>query len=187
MIIPVNRKSPCCWLLFACLAFRKCELMHDNASAQILRNQLLDLQYLYSVWGWFTLLLMLKISKWIWYGHTMSTLNLPCRSNQSSPAWPLLCGASPLRPHPSSCWSFVCFKLWHAAAVDHDVCLYLEQEGVCILAGLGYNGTVDDKPQWNACANMKIWLFETSPQFSGTIESFNINTNAWAARWERSR
>lgn len=50
------------------------------------------------------------------------------------------------------------------------------------MAGLGYNGTLEGKPQWNACANMKMWLFETTAQFSGTIESFNINTNAWAAR-----
>lgn len=58
----------------------------------------------------------------------------------------------------------------------------LLQEGVCILTGLGYNGVVDGKHQWNACANMKVWLFETTPRFEGTIASFNINTNAWASR-----
>lgn len=58
------------------------------------------------------------------------------------------------------------------------------QEGVCILTGLGYNGMVDGKHQWDACANMKVWLFETTPLFGGTIASFNINTNAWAARLE---
>lgn len=56
------------------------------------------------------------------------------------------------------------------------------QEGVCILSGLGYNGVIDGRHQWNACANMKVWLFETTPLFEGTILSFNINTNAWAAR-----
>lgn len=56
------------------------------------------------------------------------------------------------------------------------------QEGSCILSGLGYNGVVDGKHQWDACANMKVWLFETTPLFGGTIASFNINTNAWAAR-----
>lgn len=60
--------------------------------------------------------------------------------------------------------------------------LCMLQEGVCILAGLGYNGIVDGKPQWNACANMKMWLFETTPLFEGTIASFNINTNEWASR-----
>lgn len=56
------------------------------------------------------------------------------------------------------------------------------QEGSCILSGLGYSGVVDGKHQWDACANMKVWLFETTPLFGGTISSFNINTNAWAAR-----
>lgn len=56
------------------------------------------------------------------------------------------------------------------------------QEGVCVLSGLGYNGVVDGKHQWDACANMKVWIFETTPLFGGTISSFNINTNAWVAR-----
>lgn len=56
------------------------------------------------------------------------------------------------------------------------------QEGVCILSGLGYNGVVDGEHKWDACANMKVWVFETTPLFGGTISSFNINTNAWAAR-----
>lgn len=59
---------------------------------------------------------------------------------------------------------------------------FVLQEGVCILAGLGYNGVVDGEHKWDACANMKVWLFETTPLFSGTISSFNINTNAWVAR-----
>lgn len=59
----------------------------------------------------------------------------------------------------------------------------LPQEGVCILTGLGFNGFGEDgKAKWDACANMKVWLFETTPQFNGTIASFNINTNAWVAR-----
>lgn len=60
------------------------------------------------------------------------------------------------------------------------------QEGSCILSGLGYNGVVDGTHQWDACANMKVWLFETTPYFGGTIASFNINTNAWAARSVRN-
>lgn len=72
--------------------------------------------------------------------------------------------------------------IWGKISLYKYVSCWVIAEGVCILAGLGYNGTQDGKPQWNACANMKMWLFETSAQFSGTIESFNINTNAWAAR-----
>ncbi|KFO20275.1 Lysophospholipid acyltransferase 5 [Fukomys damarensis] len=65
-------------------------------------------------------------------------------------------------------------------------CLYMLiwGEGVCILTGLGFGGHgKDGEAKWDACANMKVWLFETNPQFSGTIASFNINTNAWVARY----
>lgn len=41
---------------------------------------------------------------------------------------------------------------------------------------------MDGKHRWDACANMRVWLFETTPRFQGTIDSFNINTNEWAAR-----
>lgn len=54
---------------------------------------------------------------------------------------------------------------------------------MCILSGLGYNGLgTDGEHKWDACANMKVWQFETTPLFTGTIASFNINTNAWMAR-----
>ena len=60
---------------------------------------------------------------------------------------------------------------------------WLPQEGVCILTGLGFNGLDEyGTAKWDACANMKVWLFETTPRFTGTIASFNINTNAWVAR-----
>lgn len=73
--------------------------------------------------------------------------------------------------------------LLHSVALhEQTICIILLQEGVCILTGLGYNGVVDGKHRWDACANMKVWLFETTPLFGGTISSFNINTNAWAAR-----
>ncbi|GAA6229262.1 lysophospholipid acyltransferase 5 [Lates japonicus] len=72
--------------------------------------------------------------------------------------------------------------LWVKIILYKYVSCWLIAEGVCILSGLGYNGVVDGKHQWDACANMKVWLFETTPLFAGTISSFNINTNAWAAR-----
>lgn len=54
---------------------------------------------------------------------------------------------------------------------------------MCILTGLGFNDFDEHgKAKWDACANMKVWLFETNPRFTGTIASFNINTNAWVAR-----
>ncbi|PWA23961.1 hypothetical protein CCH79_00010940 [Gambusia affinis] len=72
--------------------------------------------------------------------------------------------------------------LWGKFMLYKYVSCWVIAEGVCILAGLGYNGVVNGKHQWDACANMKVWLFETTPLFGGTIASFNINTNAWAAR-----
>uniref|UniRef100_A0A8C4EE53 Lysophospholipid acyltransferase 5 n=1 Tax=Dicentrarchus labrax TaxID=13489 RepID=A0A8C4EE53_DICLA len=72
--------------------------------------------------------------------------------------------------------------LWAKVILYKYVSCWVIAEGVCILAGLGYNGVVDGKHKWDACANMKVWLFETTPLFTGTISSFNINTNAWAAR-----
>ncbi|KAM4579938.1 lysophospholipid acyltransferase 5 isoform 2-T2 [Odontesthes bonariensis] len=72
--------------------------------------------------------------------------------------------------------------LWGKVILYKYVSCWVIAEGVCILTGLGYNGVVDGKHQWDACANMKVWVFETTPLFSGTISSFNINTNAWAAR-----
>ncbi|XP_023129911.1 lysophospholipid acyltransferase 5 [Amphiprion ocellaris] len=72
--------------------------------------------------------------------------------------------------------------LWAKIGLYKYVSCWVIAEGVCILSGLGYNGVVDGKHQWDACANMKVWLFETTPLFSGTIASFNINTNAWVAR-----
>uniref|UniRef100_F7CCY5 Lysophospholipid acyltransferase 5 n=1 Tax=Monodelphis domestica TaxID=13616 RepID=F7CCY5_MONDO len=74
--------------------------------------------------------------------------------------------------------------VWGKFVLYKYVTCWLVTEGVCILTGLGFNGR-DERghPQWNACANMKVWLFETNPRFTGTIASFNINTNAWVARY----
>ncbi|XP_053182429.1 lysophospholipid acyltransferase 5 [Scomber japonicus] len=72
--------------------------------------------------------------------------------------------------------------LWAKIILYKYVSCWVIAEGVCVLSGLGYNGIVDGKHQWDACANMKVWMFETTPLFGGTISSFNINTNAWVAR-----
>ncbi|KAM8870208.1 lysophospholipid acyltransferase 5 isoform 1-T1 [Spinachia spinachia] len=72
--------------------------------------------------------------------------------------------------------------LWAKIILYKYVSCWVIAEGVCILSGLGYNGVVDGEHKWDACANMKVWVFETTPLFGGTISSFNINTNAWAAR-----
>ncbi|XP_048881775.1 lysophospholipid acyltransferase 5 [Brienomyrus brachyistius] len=72
---------------------------------------------------------------------------------------------------------------WAKITLYKYVSCWVIAEGVCILSGLGYNGK-DEKGvhQWDACANMRVWHYETTPLFTGTIASFNINTNAWVAR-----
>ncbi|XP_015669514.1 lysophospholipid acyltransferase 5 isoform X2 [Protobothrops mucrosquamatus] len=85
---------------------------------------------------------------------------------------------------------FRCFYIliWGKIMLYKYVTCWLVTEGVCILTGLGYNGR-DEKglPQWDACANMKVWMFETTPYFTGTIASFNTNTNNWVARYMYKR
>ncbi|XP_047667422.1 lysophospholipid acyltransferase 5 isoform X2 [Tachysurus fulvidraco] len=73
--------------------------------------------------------------------------------------------------------------LWAKVNLYKYVTCWLITEGVCILTGLGYNGHGEDgQAKWDACANMRVWIYETTPLFTGTINSFNINTNAWVAR-----
>uniref|UniRef100_A0A8C6RL75 Lysophospholipid acyltransferase 5 n=1 Tax=Nannospalax galili TaxID=1026970 RepID=A0A8C6RL75_NANGA len=73
--------------------------------------------------------------------------------------------------------------VWGKFVLYKYVTCWLVTEGVCILSGLGFSGFGEDgKAKWDACANMKVWLFETTPRFNGTIASFNINTNTWVAR-----
>uniref|UniRef100_F6TS03 Lysophospholipid acyltransferase 5 n=1 Tax=Equus caballus TaxID=9796 RepID=F6TS03_HORSE len=73
--------------------------------------------------------------------------------------------------------------VWGKFVLYKYVTCWLVTEGVCILTGLGFNNFENGKAKWDACANMKVWLFETNPRFTGTIASFNINTNAWVARY----
>ncbi|XP_014307118.1 lysophospholipid acyltransferase 5 isoform X2 [Myotis lucifugus] len=74
--------------------------------------------------------------------------------------------------------------IWGKFVLYKYVTCWLVTEGVCILTGLGFNDFDENgKAKWDACANMKVWLFETTPRFTGTIASFNINTNAWVARY----
>ncbi|XP_074259549.1 lysophospholipid acyltransferase 5 isoform X2 [Saimiri boliviensis] len=74
--------------------------------------------------------------------------------------------------------------IWGKFVLYKYVTCWLVTEGVCILTGLGFNGFEEKgKAKWDACANMKVWLFETNPRFTGTIASFNINTNAWVSRY----
>lgn len=53
----------------------------------------------------------------------------------------------------------------------------LPQEGSCIMVGISRNpstGLID------RCFNMNLLHYESTPAFSGLVESFNVSTNEWA-------
>jgi len=63
------------------------------------------------------------------------------------------------------------------------VCV-IYQEGVSIMTGLTYNGT-DEKGNalWDSCANIRIRNYEKASSCLELIQSFNINTNRWMAKY----
>lgn len=66
--------------------------------------------------------------------------------------------------------------------------VWLMAEGVCVISGLAYNDKFEDgSPDWTGCANVKLRRFESASKFGHIIESFNINTNAWAAAYVYKR
>ncbi|XP_077970828.1 lysophospholipid acyltransferase 5-like [Styela clava] len=60
--------------------------------------------------------------------------------------------------------------------------IWIINEGVCIMSGLGYH-KVDGKVQWDAVRNVRVRKFVTAKSFQDMIDSFNINTNQWVARY----
>lgn len=58
----------------------------------------------------------------------------------------------------------------------------------CIRFGLSYNGMVKTKslllePKWDGCSNIKLMRFECATKFQHYIDSFNCNTNYFAAEY----
>uniref|UniRef100_V9KVF5 Lysophospholipid acyltransferase 5 n=1 Tax=Callorhinchus milii TaxID=7868 RepID=V9KVF5_CALMI len=77
----------------------------------------------------------------------------------------------------------VLITVWGKVTLYKYISCWLIAEGVCILCGLGYSGRgAGGQAEWDACANVKLYLYETTPYFKGTIAAFNIQTNNWAAR-----
>ncbi|GIY05172.1 lysophospholipid acyltransferase 5 [Caerostris darwini] len=74
--------------------------------------------------------------------------------------------------------------LWGKIALFKYIACWLISEGSCIMTGMTYNGTDQDgNNQWDGCANVKLWDFNTTTTFEGIIKSFNINTNLWAGQY----
>ncbi|RWS08667.1 lysophospholipid acyltransferase 5-like protein [Dinothrombium tinctorium] len=60
------------------------------------------------------------------------------------------------------------------------VSIWLLSEGCCVISGLTYEKETNT---FDSCSNIKVWEFETTPTFGGIIRSFNITTNAFAAKY----
>lgn len=74
--------------------------------------------------------------------------------------------------------------IWVRVCLYKYLSLWLLSEGVCVLSGLSYNGTNSDGSiDWSGCKNINIVKFETASRFGHLVESFNINTNYWAASY----
>ncbi|BFZ24003.1 hypothetical protein BsWGS_27042 [Bradybaena similaris] len=78
--------------------------------------------------------------------------------------------------------------IWGKNALHKYVGVWLIQEGSIILTGMSYNG-VEEKgvAKWDGCTNIKVWQLETGESFSDFIQSFNVNTNQWMARYVYKR
>lgn len=73
--------------------------------------------------------------------------------------------------------------VWGRITLYKYISCWLMSEGVCIVAGLTYNGQDSSgKHQWDGCANVKLKVFEGATKFGHYIASFNINTNHWVAQ-----
>ncbi|PNF39053.1 Lysophospholipid acyltransferase 5 [Cryptotermes secundus] len=74
--------------------------------------------------------------------------------------------------------------IWGKITLYKYISCWLISEGVCIIAGLTYNGKDSSgKHQWDGCANVKLRVFEGASKFGHYIASFNINTNHWVAQY----
>eukprot|EP01097_Dermamoeba_algensis_P006293 TRINITY_DN3943_c0_g1_i1.p1 TRINITY_DN3943_c0_g1~~TRINITY_DN3943_c0_g1_i1.p1 ORF type:complete len:495 (-),score=104.64 TRINITY_DN3943_c0_g1_i1:105-1589(-) len=85
----------------------------------------------------------------------------------------------------SNQWNFFsrAFYVWFSGNISlfKYVGVWKITEASCILSGLAFSG-YDDKgqAQWSGLTNLDWYLFITTPNLDGVIESFNINTNNWA-------
>ncbi|XP_018017119.1 lysophospholipid acyltransferase 5 isoform X1 [Hyalella azteca] len=79
--------------------------------------------------------------------------------------------------------------LWGKVTLYKYNSCWLIVEGVCIISGLSYNGRDSSSglERWDACKNIKVTLFEKAFKFYHIIESFNVNTNVWVAKYVYKR
>ncbi|CAK1554805.1 unnamed protein product [Leptosia nina] len=77
--------------------------------------------------------------------------------------------------------------LWAHFALYKYISCWLLTEAACIRFGLSYNGTEKTEngtvSKWDGCNNIKLLRFESATKFQHYIESFNCNTNFFAAEY----
>ncbi|XP_033097825.1 lysophospholipid acyltransferase 5-like [Anneissia japonica] len=74
--------------------------------------------------------------------------------------------------------------VWGRILIARYISVWLFAEGSCILSGLAFNGHDEyNQVKWDGVANVRLRIYETTWAWKGCIESFNINTSQWAARY----
>ncbi|XP_048005039.1 lysophospholipid acyltransferase 5 [Leguminivora glycinivorella] len=79
--------------------------------------------------------------------------------------------------------------LWAHFALYKYISCWLLTEASCIRFGLSYNGVAPapaggaPTPRWDGCSNIKLLRFEFATKFQHYIDSFNCNTNHFAAEY----
>ncbi|XP_063700301.1 lysophospholipid acyltransferase 5 [Culicoides brevitarsis] len=83
-------------------------------------------------------------------------------------------------------WFFV--AVWGKMVIYKYVSCWMLAEGSAVLFGITFNGKKPNgEEDWTACANIKIWLFETATHFGEYIQAFNSQTNFWVAHYVYKR
>ncbi|RVE43584.1 hypothetical protein evm_011768 [Chilo suppressalis] len=79
--------------------------------------------------------------------------------------------------------------LWAHFALYKYISCWLLTEASCIRFGLSFNGFEKNKDdgklesRWDGCSNIKLMRFEFATKFQHYIDSFNCNTNHFAAEY----
>uniref|UniRef100_A0A1B0AI88 Lysophospholipid acyltransferase 5 n=1 Tax=Glossina pallidipes TaxID=7398 RepID=A0A1B0AI88_GLOPL len=74
--------------------------------------------------------------------------------------------------------------LWGKFSLYKYISCWLMTEGALMCLGFTYNGdTLNGKPDWYGCSNVKLLHLETGTCMQHYVQSFNVNTNLWVAQY----
>ncbi|VDP42864.1 unnamed protein product [Soboliphyme baturini] len=81
-------------------------------------------------------------------------------------------------------WKLAHLLVWFRVIVFRYQAVWLIAEGSCILSGIAHNLDPKTGEQlWDGVRNIRLTKFEFCASFQSMIESFNYNTNQWAAKY----